>query len=485
MSRLNRRWLAGVAAALFAVLTSSVLAGQPPAEPSPTPATGNVQIMFLPPPLETAVYSVGIHDAKTGRLVRRLHEDAEDSAFTAGLNGFITSWDRKDDAGRTVPAGRYAARGWAVGEMRAEGVDILGNEWTEEDESLRVKDIEGICLVPADDGLIVLAGMADGSVEVLRVSGTDGRVLWRAKPETPGQDKGTPPPALRVQGERVVATVRGQEATYAVTDGHELPPVPRRAEGAEDKEGSFGPNDQSSGRSGTRWVFAREWLAQLPAGRPTEAELADTEEGLDHEPVLLKAAIRHLPRDGNGPGFTAVSASKRRDRLYLLEKTTGWQRVRGLEFSETIQNVDGQPLSEWKTFFERNIRQPDPALGLDENTPSPVLELPLAKNPLEPNKPQRARLRAGFDAAGSYLETADGLRLLPVSARLNLRAARLVRDPESPDRLRFSQFDGAAWDVFSISGAPRALVGFDAGEFELTADGERRPEPPADEPPDP
>ena len=176
--------------------------------------------------------------------------------------------------------------------------------------------------------------------------------------------------------------------------------------------------------------------------------------------------------------------TSRLGRLYLLEKTDGWQRLRGLEFSETKRDAaDGQPVSEWKTFFERNIRRPDPALGLDEHAPSPVVELPLAKNSLEPGKPQRVKLRAGFDARGAHLETADGLRLLPVSARPNLRAARLARDPQDPGWLLFYQFDGAAWDVFSITGAPTAVVGFDAGEFELTADGERRPERPADDEP--
>lgn len=246
----------------LAVSALVLLASVTRAEPL-KPAPGSVQVMFLPPPLETAVYSVGVYEAATARLVRRLHEDAEDDAFTAGLNGFITFWDRRDDAGKTVPAARYAARGWAVGEMKVEGEEILEKE--------------------------------------------------------------------RVDGDRDLRT----------------------------------------------------------------------------------------------------------------------------------------------------------ALGLDENVPSPVVELPLAKNPLEPGKPQRARLRAGFDVHGSFLETADGLRLLPVSTRTDLRAARLVRDPKDANRLLFYQFDGAAWDVFSITGVPKALVGFDAGEFELTADGERHPLPPTEEPRDP
>ena len=464
---------------LWLVLTALCASGRAEDLPVPAkpPAPGSVQVMFLPPPLETAVYSVGIHEAKTGRLVRRLHEDAEDDAFAAGLNGFITFWDRKDDAGNTVPAGRYAARGWAVGAMRVEGVDILGNDWTAEDEGLRIKSVDAIQLVPEDEGLLVLATLADGNSAVLRFTVPAGKLLWGTPvPRNPtGQRR-----ELWVEGNHFSVSSASLNPSYRLMDGTAEEDRATAARVTRTRipypfnnllfpfiPFPLGEDDSeilpSSGTEGSTWSVSRGKVVQI-AGSPVRI-------------------LRTLVPDPDQPTPRRVAASAKTDRLYVLEETDGWQRVRGLEFSETKRDADGQPVSEWKTFFERSIRRPDPTLGLDEKGPSPVVELPLAKNPLEPNTPQRARLRSGFDARGSYLATADGLRLLPVSTRPNLRAARLARDPQDPGRLMFYQFDGAAWDVFSITGAPTALVGFDAGEFELTADGERRPEPPTDDGP--
>ena len=152
---------------------------------------------------------------KTGRLVRRLHEDAEDGAFIAGLNGLITSWDRKDDAGNTAPAGRYAARGWAVGEMRVEGVNILGNDWTAEDEGLRITSVETLRDVPDDDGLVVLAARPDGHGELLRLSGKDGTVLWRRT--VPYFDA-----HFSLSDKHEVECLREEESfAYALADGQE------------------------------------------------------------------------------------------------------------------------------------------------------------------------------------------------------------------------------------------------------------------------
>ncbi|MFM7918639.1 MAG: hypothetical protein ACKPJJ_00365, partial [Planctomycetaceae bacterium] len=43
--------------------------------------------------------SLGIYN-KSGTLVRTLFKEASDKDFTVGLNGFITQWDGKDDAGQ-------------------------------------------------------------------------------------------------------------------------------------------------------------------------------------------------------------------------------------------------------------------------------------------------------------------------------------------------------------------------------------------------
>ena len=87
-------------------------------EPAP-PKKAGVRITFLPPPMDGAL-SLGIYDKK-GKLIRVLAREATKKDFFVGLNGFVTNWDGKDDAGKPAPAGTYSARGFAVGELSVEG----------------------------------------------------------------------------------------------------------------------------------------------------------------------------------------------------------------------------------------------------------------------------------------------------------------------------------------------------------------------------
>src|SRR5262245_44859520 len=103
---------------------------------------GGVQITFLPPPLDGTL-SVGIYSID-GKLVRVLTNEAHDDAFIAGLNGFIITWDGKDDAGMPLPVGKYFVRGFAVGEVEIEGVACHGNDWLEEDEIPRLRDLRAL-----------------------------------------------------------------------------------------------------------------------------------------------------------------------------------------------------------------------------------------------------------------------------------------------------------------------------------------------------
>jgi hypothetical protein len=190
--------------------------------------------------------------------------------------------------------------------------------------------------------------------------------------------------------------------------------------------------------------------------------------------------LRGLDVAPGDPLPIAVSASTSEDRLYILEEKPGWQRVRGLSWVETKKEEDGKQVSTWQTFFERSIRPPDPALGLD--SPSAPAEISLVENPLVPGKPQKARLSAGFDGRGSYLTSADGLRLRQISQRPNLKAVKLVKG-KGANSLSFFEGDGAAWDEFSIEGA-RNMMEFDAGEFDMGAAGEKPVTEKAPEPSD-
>jgi hypothetical protein len=95
----------------------------PTPEQSPSPSAApsrSVRISFLPPPLEGTI-SLGIYDEK-GTLVRVLHQQAELSEFTIGADALVTEWDGKDDDDEDLPAGKYHAHGYLVGEFKVEDV---------------------------------------------------------------------------------------------------------------------------------------------------------------------------------------------------------------------------------------------------------------------------------------------------------------------------------------------------------------------------
>jgi hypothetical protein len=93
----------------------------PPPAPEQTPSASpakNVRISFVPPPLEGTI-SLGIYDAK-GKLVRVLHQEADLNEFKIGADALVTQWDGKNDDGEDLSAGKYHARGYLVGQLKAE-----------------------------------------------------------------------------------------------------------------------------------------------------------------------------------------------------------------------------------------------------------------------------------------------------------------------------------------------------------------------------
>ena len=405
---------------------------------------GAVPITFLPPPLEDATYSVGIYEAKTGRLARRLCEAAGQETFKVGLNGLITSWDGRDDDGRPLPPGKYAARGYAVGPMEVEGVDVLGNDWAGDDERLRIARVDAVVLVPADRGLAIVGRTPFDRLQVARYGGEETKLLWASEHEL---SKGKITPfalELRKGAKFLYANDGSARSGFRLADGLQGTPAVM--------DGSPIPEPPGSGRDGTTWKIEEGVLSQYAPGGERLRSLA--------------------PKDGE-PVPVAVASAPEVDRIYLLEETKGWQRVRGLELAETKQE-DGKPISTWKTVFERNIGPLDPALGrMDEPMAKAMfapVEVTLEENPLAPGKHPTTRFAATTDEKGSYLATVDGLRLRQISQRGHLRVARLAKDKDGS--LSFFQTDGAAWDQFAIRGA-RKMIGFDAGEFEIDAAGEK------------
>ena len=223
-----------------------------------------IPISFLPPPLETATYSLGIYNVKNGQLLRRLQEGATQDAFTAGLNGFITNWDGKDDAGKVVPPGKYSVRGYAVGALKVDGKEIVGNDWAADDENLRISHIASVALVPEDGGLVVIGERImvndPQQLQVARYGGSKTELLWHV------QDSREVAASLSVTI-KFLATVWNdlvflpgeQRIAYRLSDG-------KAVQGPTDNEAkALVPDsrlDSSPGKDGTIWKIEHDVLSQ-------------------------------------------------------------------------------------------------------------------------------------------------------------------------------------------------------------------------------
>ncbi len=116
---------------LFSLTT--VLAQQSPIPSpsvSPSPLATNpaapvrsVTLRFALPPLEGTI-SLGVYNGD-GKLVRVLHREDAVSDFTAGHDALETTWDGTDDDGKSLPNGKYHARGFVVGGLKVEGVSYF------------------------------------------------------------------------------------------------------------------------------------------------------------------------------------------------------------------------------------------------------------------------------------------------------------------------------------------------------------------------
>ena len=116
--------IGGIAFAQESPSPTETASASPEQTPSPSPsasASRNVQLRFVPPPMEGTI-SLGIFDS-SDKLVRVLHRESKVENFTIDENSLKTTWDGKNDAGEDLPTGKYRARGYAVGRLK---VDDLG-----------------------------------------------------------------------------------------------------------------------------------------------------------------------------------------------------------------------------------------------------------------------------------------------------------------------------------------------------------------------
>src|SRR5205807_3076072 len=113
--------IGGIALAQESPSTIPSPSASPEQTPSPSPsasASRNVQLRFVPPPMEGTI-SLGIWDSND-KLVRVLHRESKIDIFTIDENALKTTWDGKNDAGEDLTPGKYRARGYLVAKLQVE-----------------------------------------------------------------------------------------------------------------------------------------------------------------------------------------------------------------------------------------------------------------------------------------------------------------------------------------------------------------------------
>src|SRR5688572_27781670 len=177
---------------LVAFTALSLAQESPTPEPTQSPTSArNVRISFVPPPLDGTI-SLGVYDAK-GKLVRVLLREADTDEFTIGQDALSKTWDGKDDAGEALPAGKYSAHGFVVGDLKIEGVGFFFDDWVTSADAPRFSRIRSLTmrnenllleveLVPSSSGY-VLYDVARKTTELME---TDAPASASASPSPNG-----------------------------------------------------------------------------------------------------------------------------------------------------------------------------------------------------------------------------------------------------------------------------------------------------------
>ncbi|MEP6671326.1 MAG: hypothetical protein ABJF10_19340 [Chthoniobacter sp.] len=387
-----------------------------------------MRITFLPPPMEGSL-SLGIYDKK-GKLVRTMAREASEKDFTIGLNGLITFWDGKDDAGKVMPPGLYTARGYSVGTIDVDGIALHGNDWITDDDAprpARVLDLHAA----ADDKVDVILRTLDGK-EVTRSLSFD----------TQPQEK---PP-----GDESVSITEGKVKLISGAEAHELPLAARET-----------AVDAALGAPDRLWV-----IVSAPGGTEVRAYTYGGE---------FLRRLAYAPGDPLPRRILAArgrSANRWSEQILLLEQNDKVQRVRSLALPQQATKGDAPA---WETVIEKSIWLGDSFEAIRDSLKRPSGKpfvtdkefiVRLIDNPLLKGEPTTAHVSIGFNEGGSFLQTTEGLPLRRFTETAGLKWVVIGREG-SGRQLTIFQGDGAVVEEFKAHKLAN-MMAFDAGEYEWT-----------------
>jgi hypothetical protein len=457
----------------FVLHPSSLVSAE---DDAPPPKHPGMQITFLPPPMEGTL-SLGIYDKK-GKLVRVMAREATEKDFTIGLNGLITFWDGKDDAGKVMPAGLYSAHGYCAGAIEVEGVAFHDNDWMLDDDSPRLRKITGLSRVIGPMGELQFdAETSTGAAVQVTCDALKGRILKVDPVQSASReaaiDYGTPKPGdapgeteQQIGGKSLAGTEKG-----ALGFGIRKGKLFRRTDaGWEELKISTIENASAitlgeSAEKDVQNLWVIDQTAQGPQVKEVELKGASTDGELK----------RRLVIEAGEPGPTKV-ASGPGEILALLEEKPGQQRIRTLRLEETTPtDSPSEKISQWKIMLSRSIFSSDTFAAVKDLLhrpdgkpfkPDPEFAVHLISNPLIKEQATTAHVSIGFNDKGSYLQSIDGLPLRRITETPGLKWTVIGREG-SGKHLTIFQSDGALVEEFKARGLA-AMMAFDAGEYEWT-----------------
>jgi hypothetical protein len=404
----NLKTFGCLSAAVVLTTLNAVAQESPAPRPSASAQTRNVRISFLPPPLEGTI-SLGIYDAG-GKLVRVLHRESDVDEFEAASDALVTHWDGNDNADKPLPAGKYHARGYAVGDLEIEGVGFYFNDWVSDERPERVSKI---CAIAAEADDVVVSAHVEPS-------GSESLIC---------DNKG-----------EIVAAREERDSGLCKEDAADAPPDE--------------PMARATGKDHTQWVIERGAVGGVEVKQYS----------------ATKELLRRMVIPPEQPQPFRIAAADDADRIYLLERDAAMQRLRGLTLVASTPGAD-HANSDWKVDFEKkivahddfNIADGKPVTTGGERPPESV-RVNLQPNPLRKDEREIAAVAVDHDESGSFLQTADGLPLQTISETTRLKRTVIsARDAKSVDVF---QDDGAVVEQFRIADLDR-MMAFDAGEIEL------------------
>ncbi len=391
------------------------------------PPQSGMRVTFVPPPMEGTL-SVGVFDGE-GRRVRTLHKEATKKDFTVGVNGFVTTWDGKDDAGADLPPGKYRVRGWMVGDLGVEGVAYHGNDWMKADDSPRVVRAIGVKNVGQDEIHVWLEHIRGEQLEF----------SWSMKKE------GVEPPKISA-----IALAEGGKLQIRNADSKPVDVALAEGEKAVVATVGFG---------NTVWA-----IVEAVGSREVRAYSNSGE------------YLRRLSYTADEPAPQQLAASMWGDTIFLIEEGGGEQRVRALTMGPAPAgegDKKGELKSTWKVVYLKRIlastKFEEIAAKLGRPKPfeaQPEVKVVTKGNPLaEKNAKGEVAVRVTTTVSGAVLQTSDGLDLIHLSDTPGLKWAVLGREGNI---ITIIQGDGALVEEFKI-GNQSNMMSFDAGEYELKA----------------